>query len=153
MASSALAREKRGAEPVGQIFTSITVTNAYDADNAASGVLLPGEVRSVDLDDVLVDTGATHLCLPIDVIERLGLRPARTVRLETANGEVEARIFRTVQVALLGRFFEGPCVELPAGSRPLLGGIPMEGMGIEPELSTRTLRLLPDSGPRGYLTA
>jgi predicted aspartyl protease len=153
MASSAVIRETRSGEPVGQIFTSLILTNSADLDNADSGLISPAAIRSVELDNVLVDTGATYLCLPIDVIKRLGLRPARTVRLETASGEVETRIFRNVQLSLLGRVTISQCVELPAGSRPLLGAIPLEGMGIEPELSTRTLRLLPDSGPYGYLTA
>ena len=76
-----------------------------------------------------------------------------TVRLETANGEVVTRVFRNAQVSLLGRDTTGMCVELPAGSRPLLGAIPMESMGIEPDLANRTLRLLPDSGPDGYIMA
>ena len=95
----------------------------------------------------------TYLSLPADIIARLGLRVARTVRLETANGEVVTRLFRNAQVELLGRDTTGMCVELPVGSRPLLGAIPMESMGIETDLANRTLRLLPDSGPDGYIMA
>ncbi len=138
---------------MGQIFTTITVTNATDLDKADEGLIASMEIRSTVVDNVLVDTGATYLCLPADVIARLGLRVARTVRLETANGEVVTRVFRSAQVELLGRETISMCVELPAGSRPLLGAIPMGSMGIEPDLATRSLRLLPDSGPDGYIMA
>lgn len=138
---------------MGQIYTSITVTNSTDLDNAESGLIEPSAIRSVELGDVLVDTGATHLCLPIDVIEKLGLRVQRTVHLETATGEVEARVFRNAQISLLGRTAVGVCVELRPGTRVLLGALPLEAMGIELDLQNRTLRLLPDSGPGNYLYA
>ncbi len=145
--------KERPTEEMGQIFTSITVTNATDLDNAEAGIIAPTQIRSAAVENVLVDTGATHLCLPADIIAPLGLRVARTVRLETANGEVVTRVFRNAQVSLLGRDIVADCVELPAGARPLLGAIPMGGMGIEPDLANRTLRLLPDSGPDGYIRA
>ena len=37
------------------------------------------EVRQLTVTDVLVDTGATGLCLPTSLIERLGLTPIKTV--------------------------------------------------------------------------
>ena len=138
---------------MGQIFTSITVTNSTDLDNAETGVINAGEIRSIELGDVLIDTGATYLCLPSDVIERLGLHVERSVRLETASGEVPTRVFRNAHVTLLGRVAVGVCIELPAGARPLLGAIPLEALGIEPDLQNRALRLLPDSGPHGYIIA
>lgn len=153
MATNVTLKERRRTEEMGQIFTSITVTNATDLDNADEGLIASTEIRSAAVDSVLVDTGATYLSLPADIIARLGLRVERTVRLSTANGEVVARIFRNARIALLGRDTTGMCVELPPGSRPLLGAIPMESMGIEPDLANRTLRLLPDSGPDGYIMA
>ena len=118
--------KERPSEEMGQIFTSIMVTNATDLDNAEAGLIAPGELRSTGVDNVLVDTGATYLSLPADIIARLGLRVARTVRLETANGEVVTRLFRNAQVELLGRETTGMCVELPVGSRPLLETLPPE---------------------------
>ncbi len=138
---------------MGQIFTAITVTNSADLDYAEAGVVPASAIRSIDVGDVLVDTGATYLCLPADAIERLGLRVERTIRLKTATGESETRIFRNARVSLMGRVADGPCVELPVGARPLLGAIPMESLGIEPELATRSLRVLPEGGPDGYIYA
>ncbi|MFN0146293.1 MAG: aspartyl protease [Dehalococcoidia bacterium] len=153
MASSLLARKKRAQTGMGQIYTSITVTNSTDLDNAESGLIEPSAVRTVELGDVLPDSGATYLCLPIDVIERLGLHAERTVPRETAAGLVEAKIFRNARVALMGRVTVGVCVELAVGARVLLGAMSLEALGIELDLQNRTLRLLPESGPRGYIYA
>ncbi len=138
---------------MGQVFTALTVTNSADIDNAESGLMSADRVRSLEIEDVLVDTGATHLCLPLDVIQGLGLRALRKVTVETATGPVVTRLYRNAQVEVLGRETIGICIELPVGSRALLGAIPMESLGVEPDLQNRTLRLLPESDPRSYIYA
>ncbi len=125
--------KERQTEEMGQIFTTITVTNATDLGKADEGLIASMEIRSTVVENVLVDTGATYLCLPADVIARLGLRVLREVSLRTATGEVTTRVFRGARVALLGRDTAADCVELPPGSHALLGAIPMENMGIEPD--------------------
>jgi predicted aspartyl protease len=145
--------KERPADEMGQIFTTIAVTNATDLDNADVGLIRSTEIRSATVENVLVDTGATYLCLPADVVARLGLRVLREVSLRTATGAVNTRMFRGAWVDLLGRDTVADCVALAPGSQAVLGAIPMRSMGIEPDLATRTLRLLPDSGPDGYIMA
>ena len=41
--------------------------------------------------NALVDTGATFLTMPHDLLERLGVEPFQSVTLRLANGEVERR--------------------------------------------------------------
>ena len=137
---------------MGKIYTSITVTNRIDQANAEDGVIPPEKVRSITLSDVLVDTGATTLCLPKDVIAQLGLKPLRKVPVETAAGVMESTVFQDAKLSLLGREGTFECLELPGGRRPLLGVIPMEALGIEPELRTQSLRLLPLTEQDTYLT-
>ncbi len=137
---------------MGKIYTTITVTNRIDQANAETGLIPLEKVRSVTLSDVLVDTGATTLCLPSEVITQLGLMPLRQVPVETATGVAESRIFRDASVSLLGREGTFECLELPGGKRPLLGVIPLEAMGIEPDLSSQSLRLLPLTEQDTYLT-
>jgi hypothetical protein len=48
---------------VGHVRTTLTVTNRVDQALAARGVIRPEEVRTVTLDNVMVDTGATLLGL------------------------------------------------------------------------------------------
>ncbi|MGC9525998.1 MAG: hypothetical protein ACP5D7_10725 [Limnospira sp.] len=60
------------AESMGKITTPLTVTNRIDQANVTRGYITPEDVRSLTLENVLVDTGATTLCLPADAIARLG---------------------------------------------------------------------------------
>jgi len=49
---------------------------------------------------MLVDTGATYLCLPPSVIERLGLLYSHTQAVRTANGTVEQKLFKGADVTI-----------------------------------------------------
>ena len=52
-------------QTVGKVLTSITVVNRADQILVENGIIQSQQVRSVKLDNVLVDTGATTLCLPM----------------------------------------------------------------------------------------
>lgn len=60
--------------PMGRIDTMLTIANAMDQERVVVGEINAAAVRSVTLTSVLVDTGATFLSLPADLIVRLGLR-------------------------------------------------------------------------------
>jgi clan AA aspartic protease len=139
-------------EPMGKIVTTLVVTNRLDEGLAARGGISNPEIRSVALDNVLVDTGATTLCLPADVIECLGLELLREVDVETAVGISKARIFQDAKISLLGREGTFECLELPGGRSPLLGVIPLEALGIELDLQKQVLKILPISPTQTYLT-
>jgi len=109
-------------------------------------------VRSVTLENVLVDTGATTLCLPKDVLARLGLKILKQVVVETVTGISEARIFQDAKISLCGREGTFECLELPEGKTPLLGVIPMEALGIEVDLKHQSLKVLPDRPTETYWT-
>lgn len=140
------------AEVMGKVTTTLTVTNRIDQGMVTRG-LLPGEqVRSVILEKVLVDTGATTLCLSADVIAKLGLELLKEVDVETAHGIGKARIFRDATISLLGREGTFECLELPGGQSPLLGVIPLEALGLELDLQKQCLRVLPTTPTQTYLT-
>ena len=42
-------------------------------------------------------------------------------------------------------------MELPAGENPLLGVIPLEDLGLEPDLKNQQLKVLPNQGKDTYL--
>lgn len=77
---------------VGKIVTPLTIANRSDQAHAAAGYIPLDQVRSVTLDAVIVDTGATTLALPADVIARLGLPVRREVPILTAAGPRTARL-------------------------------------------------------------
>jgi len=137
---------------MGEIFTTLTITNRIDAGAAKRGFIPAEQIRSVTLKNVLVDTGATTLCLPSEAIEKLGLELLKEVDVVTASGFNKARIFRDASISLLGREGTFECLELPGGREALLGVIPMEALGIEPDLRSQTLKVLPSESIDTYLT-
>jgi len=61
---------RAGAEnPVGKIIATLTITNRIDPAKARQGIIPTTAIRSVTLNNVLIDTGATPLCLPAPTIE------------------------------------------------------------------------------------
>ena len=137
---------------MGKVITTLAIQNLIDQADAERGMIPVEQIRSVILENVLVDTGATTLCLPKDVIARLGLRILKQVVVETATGISEARIFRDASISLCGREGTFECLELPEGKTPLLGVIPMEALGIEVDLKNQRLKVLPDGPTETYLT-
>ena len=137
---------------MGRIITTLTITNRADQILAARGIITLDEVRSLTLNNVLVDTGATTLCLPKSAIAQLGLEILKEVDVETANGIGKARIFQDAKISLLGREGTFECLELPGGGSPLLGVIPLEALGIELDLQNQQLKVLPISPTQTYLT-
>lgn len=136
----------------GKVTTPLTITNYADQIEAERGHRQVGAVRSVTLDEVIVDTGATTLALPADVIARLGLALQEEVSILTAAGPATARLFRDARLTLLGREGTFDCLELPAGTRPLLGVFPLEALGLEPDLRKQQLRRLPQEPGNTYYT-
>ena len=137
---------------MGKVITTLAIQNLIDQADAERGMIPVEQIRSVILENVLVDAGATTLCLPKDVIARLGLRILKQVVVETATGISEARIFQDAKISLCGREGTFECLELPEGKTPLLGVIPMEALGIEVDLKHQSLKVLPDGPTETYLT-
>ena len=143
----------KDAEAMGRITTQLIITNRLDQVLAARGFISPDAVRSVILEDVLVDTGATTLCLPADVIAQLGLTMKEEVTVATATTIETARLFEDARIALLDREITVECLEVPEGRPPLLGVIPLEALGVELDLQDQKMRFLPKRGAKTYYTA
>jgi len=137
---------------MGKVLVEVTVTNRADQILAERGVIPEDEIRSIVLQDVLVDTGATTLCLPSEFIARLGLSLLKEVDVATAQGISKARIFQDARLSLCGREGTFECLELPGGRDPLIGVIPLEALGLEPDLHNQTLKVLPSESVDTYLT-
>ncbi|MBW4673343.1 MAG: aspartyl protease [Desmonostoc geniculatum HA4340-LM1] len=138
-------------EKMGKVTTTITITNQIDQTLAERGFIPPEQIRSITLHDVLVDTGATRLCLPKNIILDLGLPLQGEVDVKIATGIHKARIFKMLNLSVEGREGTFNCIELPEDSDPLLGLIPLEDLGLEPDLVNQKLRVLPVEGKDTYL--
>ena len=138
---------------VGQVNVSITVTNHIDQILAERGFITADEVRTVTLDNVLVDTGATMLCLPTAIVEQLGLPVKGEAIVNTAAGKRTVRVLKEANLLIGDRRSTFDCLELTKIDQPLLGVIPMESLGLEPDLQNQTLRALPATEAETYLYA
>ena len=115
----------------GLVITTITVTNRIDLVMAERRFLTAEEVRSVTLDNVVVDTGATMLSLPAHIISQLGLRQVGEREVETSAGIKKNRIFAGAQIMVEGREGRFDCLELPEGILAVLLGVtPMQQLGL-----------------------
>jgi len=91
----------------------------------------------------IVDSGAAELALPADTVERLRLRPLGTTRDYTADGGVhEYRVCGIVELEVQGRTCHVRAIELPRGSEPLLGAVPLESM--DWHISPQEKKLVPN---------
>jgi hypothetical protein len=85
------------------------------------------------------------------VIATLGLELLKEVAVATATG-FKARIFQDAKIVVQGREGTFECLELPGGTDALIGVIPLEALGLEPDLRNQTLKVLPSESADTYLT-
>lgn len=126
----------------------IKVTNHSDLVAVSLGVTRPEDVRSIEI-DALVDTGATHLILPEDVVSRLGLADLEWSEARLADGKlIPTRRVGGVRLDLLGRDTITTAYVFPAGTMPLIGQIPLEDLDFV--VNPRDQSLMPNpQHPRG----
>ncbi|OCR01985.1 aspartyl protease [Oscillatoriales cyanobacterium USR001] len=144
--------QTQGNTDMGKVFATLTIVNRADQILAEAGVISEEQIRSINLKNVLVDTGATTLCLPQDAIAKLGLKILKEVDVATAMGIGKARIFRDATISIFDREGTFECLELPGGGDALLGVIPLEALGLEVDLQNQVLKALPISPTETYLT-
>lgn len=142
-AATAITKPATEEAPVGPVFLTFAIRNAFDMGLAERGRASTADIREVQLPDVLMDTGATLLCLPARIVAELGLTFDREVAVATPTGTATLRIFRDARVEYEDRAAFVGVIELPNEARPLLGAIPMEELGIEPDLQNRRVRKFP----------
>ncbi|WP_336622329.1 aspartyl protease [Chlorogloeopsis sp. ULAP01] len=100
---------------MGKVTTTITVTNRIDQILAERGFIPAHQVRSITLENVLVDTVASRLCLPENIIMDLGLVFQEQVDVKIAVGVQKVRVFREISLTVEGREGTFNCIELSVG--------------------------------------
>lgn len=86
-----------------KIYAKVRIINYEDIAKAASGMISPDEIRSVELEG-RIDTGATHLSIPEDIAEKLGLRKLRSVSVKYGDGRIGHKwLGSVVQIELNNR--------------------------------------------------
>lgn len=109
---------------MGRITVEITVENLSDLWQARRVSQVQDTVRQVTT-EASVNTGATLLALPSQLIRQLGLEVSRTVQVATLGGPREAPLYDSVRLTVLGRQCTLEVLEVPATVPALLGQVPL----------------------------
>jgi predicted aspartyl protease len=126
-------------ETMGRVLTEATLENSEDIWAEKRGLISAGQVRRVVVGDALVDTGATMLSLPTDIIRQLGLSKQSTRRVNTSKGVDEADVYAAVRLTIKGRTCTVDAIEVPNGVPVLVGQIPLEYLDFVVDLQSRSL--------------
>jgi len=130
---------------VGKVVTKLKLTNHADFIQAGSGSIAPGAIRTLEI-EALVDTGATMLALPEDVVAALGARALGMRRARDARGlAIEVPWVGGVLIEILGREMTCDALVLPIGATPLIGQIPLEGLDLIVDPKSREVHVNPAS--------
>jgi clan AA aspartic protease len=123
----------------------IKVTNAFDEERALAGELPRERIRSEEI-DALVDTGATMLALPADLVERLGVRIVGYRTAQHADGRTdEVPWVAGVKIVILGRETHATALVVPAGTTALIGQLQLEELDLLVDSKSRMLKVNPAS--------
>ena len=128
-----------------EIRTRVSMWNFADEVLAQRGVISPAEVRSIDLEDALVDTGSTRLVLNQDLVRRLDLPLIGEVSVKYADDRTARKsVARGVRVEILGReaIFDAIVEEM---GQTLIGMSVLEELDLWPDPQRRELTTNPSS--------
>ncbi len=115
---------------MGRVLQTAMLRNSADLVYAQQGKLLMDEVRSLEV-EFLVDTGASYICLPKQMIQQLGLVKQKEKDVRTTNGVVKRGVFSPVSITIFDRDANLDVMELPDdGTPPLLGYLALEAMDL-----------------------
>jgi predicted aspartyl protease len=113
---------------MGKVVVAARIENLQDTNEAEKGVLPAEEVRSVEVADALVDTGATMLSIPRRLMAQLGLKRSRSRTARTPAGIASFDIYGAVRLTVLGRDCILEAAEIPDDRPVLIGQMPLEGL-------------------------
>lgn len=123
---------------MGKIIQKARLRNSGDLSVARSGKLPLHKVRALEV-EFLVDTGAAMICLPPREIQALGLRRLHERDVVTANGVVRRGVYEPVLIQIMDREADLNVMEVPTGTPPLLGYLPLEALDLYPNPKERKL--------------
>lgn len=129
---------------VGNFTTTITVTNTVDEILAEKGFMPREQIRSVTINNAIVNPRTHSLYLPADIIAKLGLPLAGEIEVKTATGVRIARLFERVILTLQGQEAQPDCIELPEGESAIVGLLALEELGLRLDVDNQQLIEVPD---------
>jgi predicted aspartyl protease len=113
---------------MGKVLVTARIENLEDVFDVAKGNLTPDKIRSIEVSNALVDTGATGLMIPKRFIQQLGLRHIRTRQARGIGGIVPLPIYSAVRLTIQGRDCSVDVNEISDDLPVLIGQIPLEAL-------------------------
>jgi clan AA aspartic protease len=113
-------------ETVGKVIVSAKIENIGDLEDVYKGRISLNQVRRLELDDALVDTGASTIAMPKQLIDQLGLKLLGQRQARTANGMATFGKYSTVRLTIQGRDCALDVAEVADGCLVLIGVIALE---------------------------
>ncbi len=111
---------------VGKVIVSARIENCYDIERVFRGEISAEEVRTLELDNAIIDKGVTTLSLPKTLIDQLGLRLLGMKQARTANGMATFAKYSSVRLTVQGRDCALDVAEVADGCPPLIRVIALE---------------------------
>jgi predicted aspartyl protease len=117
-----------GTATMGKVLVSAKIENLEDLYKVHQGLLTPDKVRTLDVTDALVDTGAIGLMIPTRLLPALGLRPAYQRQGRGVSGTFMMQIYEVVRLTIQGRECKVEVYEVPDPNPVLIGQLPLEAL-------------------------
>ena len=112
---------------MGKVIEKIRLTSLFDS------------TKSIEV-EAIIDTGATMMVLPQNLVDELELRRIRETTVKYANGQRQKRsIYAGLVVELKGRVGNFETVAEAIESDALVGQVVLEGLDLVVDPRTRTL--------------
>ena len=135
---------------MGKVVTKAWLRNNQDLTRLADGRIAVDQVRQQE-QELIVDTGARAVGLPLSIIEQLGLPPTRKVTVTLSDGSRQERqLYGELRVQVGDRDDVFSCVSKPEGAPLLLGQIVLEVLDLVVDCGQQ--RLIPNpEAPDGMM--
>jgi predicted aspartyl protease len=131
---------------VGRVVVSATIEHIEDSFAAERGQLDPQNVRKVEVNDALIDTGCTVLGLPKRFIQQLQLRPVYKRPIRSATGLGETTVYAAVRLTIQDRSCSTDVFEIPDELPVLVGQVPLEQLDFVVDPKSQKLIGNPEHG-------
>ncbi len=135
---------------MGKVVTKAWLCNNQDLTRLADGRIALEQVRQQE-QELIVDTGARAVGLPLSIIEQLGLPATRKVTVTLSDGSRQERqLYGELRVQVGDRDDVFSCVAKPEGAPLLLGQIVLGALDLVVDCGRQ--RLIPNpEAPDGMM--
>ena len=138
----------------GHVSCRAKIENTMDVILARRGELPKDQVRTITIEDVLVDTGASTLALPASMLRQLGLDiPSSTRRSRNTTGPYEVKIYGPVRLTIFDRDITLDAMEVADECPVLIGQVPLEHLQLVVDMVNHRVEKSPANGGEWVLDA